>query len=83
MVDPRILQTELFAWIGEDELGSGEIGIRAAVCPAGFVPMVAILRHKIDRAEVTEQLEMLAKTYNKPRYLVRFTGVEIVKEIEP
>lgn len=34
-----------FAWVGEDELGSGEVGLKRGYVPAGLIPLVAIERH--------------------------------------
>jgi hypothetical protein len=33
---------ELFVWLGEDEEGSGEIGLKQALVPARLIPMVSI-----------------------------------------
>ena len=41
MSDERIETMVLYAWVGEDELGSGEMGIKQAIVPAGNVPLVA------------------------------------------
>lgn len=74
---------ELFAWIGEDELGSGEIGLKQGLTLAGFIPLVAIHRGKLDRADLILQLEQQAAQYGKKIQLARFTFVEVLKEIKP
>jgi tRNA A37 threonylcarbamoyladenosine dehydratase len=76
-------ELELYAWVGEDEYGSGEIGLKQAVVPAGTVAMVAIDRQKVDRPFIQKQLQAIADQYGKPRYLVRFVFAEVVASIEP
>jgi len=46
MTPDNIKEIVLYAWLGEDEIGSGEVGIKAAMCPAGCVPLVAIKSRK-------------------------------------
>jgi hypothetical protein len=33
-------QLELFAWVGEDELGSGEVGLNRGWFRPGLIPLV-------------------------------------------
>lgn len=68
---------ELFAWLGEDELGSGEIGLKQGSVPAGLIPMVSIHREKLEKH--WSQAEAQAKHYGKRIYLVRFKVVEVVR----
>lgn len=75
----RLLTMELYAWVGEDELGSGEMGLKQAMVPAGMIPMVAVKREKVDRSLVETALAVQAALYGKPISLVRFTAVEIIK----
>ncbi len=70
----------LYAWVGEDELGSGEIGLKQGVVPAGYIPMVAIDRAKLER--YWPQAENQASAYGKRIYLIRFQAVEIVRQTE-
>lgn len=79
--DKRILETQLFGFVGEDELGSGEVGIKKALCPAGYIPMVAIKREKMDDPVILAQLKLQNKRYGKTIYLVRYQAVEILKVI--
>jgi len=74
---------ELYAWMGEDELGSGEIGIKQAQVPAGYIPLVAIKPEKIAAEYIKEQLLKQAVTYGKKIYLVRFKFSEIVETLNP
>jgi hypothetical protein len=71
---------ELFAWVGEDELGSGELGLKQAHTPVGLIPLVAIRRDKVEK--FYPQLEAQAKRFGKRIYLVKFQAVEIVRETE-
>jgi hypothetical protein len=77
--DSRLKNLELYAWVGEDELGSGKIGLKQAIVPAGTIPLVAIDRNKIDQQYIRDQLH----EYEKTMYLVRFKFAEIVLVMEP
>jgi hypothetical protein len=81
--DSRLKNLELYAWVGEDELGSGKIGLKQAIVPAGAIAMVAIAQDKIDQPYIREQLQQIADKYKKSRYLVRFEFAEIVSIMEP
>ncbi len=69
-------------WVGEDELGSGVIGLKQGVVPAGCVPMIAMEYdlHKMQR--VAPQMEAQAAAYGKRIRLVRFTFAEVLQETE-
>lgn len=75
----RALASELYAWMGEDELGSGEFGIKQALVPAGMIPLVATQRKKLDQPYLNEALALQSKQSDKRIYLVRFTAINIVK----
>ena len=72
---------ELFAWIGEDELGSGEVGIKTGLVPAGFVPLVAKDREKME--PLVQQLQRQANRYGKTIRLCRYRFVEEIVTLEP
>lgn len=74
---PKLEDIELYAWLGEDELGSGEIGLKQGAVPAGLIPMVAIKREKLEKYWL--QAEEQAAAYGKRIYLVRFKVAEIVR----
>lgn len=74
---------ELYAWIGEDELGSGEVGLKQALVPAGCIPLVSIKRDKIDREYILQQLRSQAARHRKTIKLVRFVMAEEIKAITP
>lgn len=75
-------KTELFAWIGEDELGSGEIGLKCALCAAGHIPMVATKREKMAQGYIQQQLQEQARRYGKTIRLCRFVLVEELVVLE-
>ena len=71
MID-RLGAVELFAWVGEDELGSGIIGLKQARVPAGMIPIVATTREKVDQPYIREQLQTMVDQFGKTHFLVRF-----------
>jgi len=81
--DKRLKTIELFAWVGEDELGSGEIGIKQGLVPAGYIPLVAIQRTKIQRGHIVQGLTKQAQQYGKTIRLCRFVFSEVIQELEP
>lgn len=72
-----------WAWVGEDELGSGTIGLKQADVPAGRVPLVATTREKVDRPEIREQLQAQADRYGKTIRLVRLVYADEALRLEP
>ena len=68
----------LYAWIGEDELGSGRVGIKQAMVPAGMVPLVAMDYHLDRLAKLLPAMERQAKTHGKKIRLVKFVITEEV-----
>ena len=73
-------RVELWAWVGEDELGSGEIGLKQGFCAAGRIPLVAT---RADRMEqFVPQMNAQARCYGKKIRLCRFRFVEVVKATE-
>jgi len=47
MMADELEDVELFAWLGRDEFGSGEIGLKQGVVPAGLIPIVSVKRDKV------------------------------------
>jgi hypothetical protein len=81
----RLQSVELFAWIGEDEYGSGEIGLKQARMPAGYIPLVVIkgpgtAEHgaKLFGDELQDALNTQAVHYGKKIYLCRFRFAEVL-----
>lgn len=73
----------LFAYVGEDEFGSGEVGLKQAHTPSGLIPLVATREAKMDQTYIKEQLQAQANAYGKTIRLVRFAEAETVLTIEP
>ena len=78
----RLQDHALYAWVGEDEFGSGRIGLKQGLVPAGYIPLVTMDydRHKIDRAPLRAAMETQARKYGKKIRLVKFVFAEIVAE---
>jgi hypothetical protein len=74
----------LYAWVGEDEHGSGRIGLKQGHVPAGFSPLVTMDydAHKIQRPEVVLGLEAQAAVWGKKIRLVRFRFDAVIDETE-
>jgi hypothetical protein len=79
----RVRALELFAWVGDDESGRGGLGLKQALVPAGYVPLVATDRDRIAAAYIREQLARIADVSGKSRYLVRLGVVEVLDVIDP
>jgi hypothetical protein len=78
----RVKDVELFAWVGEDERGSGTVGLKQGVVPAGLIPLVAIKMHEDKMRKLKQQLEEQARASGKRIYLCRFTFFEVVDATE-
>jgi hypothetical protein len=72
----------IYAWVGEDELGSGRVGIKQGVVPAGIIPLAAMEfdLFKLERLKV--QMECQAAASGMKIRLVKFVATEIVTETE-
>lgn len=82
MSDPRLEHLVLYAWVGEDEHGSGEIGIKQGLVPAGMIPLVSINASKVNRDLLVQSLNEQARKYGKKIRLCRFKFDGVVKETE-
>jgi hypothetical protein len=71
----------LYAWVGEDEFGSGEIGLKQGLCPAGIIPLVAVNQEKMTRFQSTLQKQV--NKYGKTIRLCKFVFSEVIIELEP
>jgi hypothetical protein len=80
-VDP-LREFEMFAYVGFDELGSGELGLKAAFVPAGYIPLVSTEREKLDQPAIVVQLSRQSRRFGKTISLVRMRYVETVFDIE-
>lgn len=77
----KVEELELFAWVGEDELGSGEIGIKQGLCPAGLVPLVSVDKEKL--VKFASGLQQQVNNYGKPIRLCKFVFSETSIVINP
>ncbi len=68
----RLKEVKLYAWVGEDELGSGTIGLKRGFTQVGLIPLVAVTR-KVARQEFETQMRAQAKHCGKKIYLCRFS----------
>ncbi len=80
VADPSI---ELFAWIGEDEFGSGEVGLKRGLVPAGDIPLVSIDPNKLMTSSLIDQMQRIVNQYKKARRLARFIEVETRVTLRP
>lgn len=79
----NIKEVALYAWVGEDELGSGIVGLKQALVPAGMVPLVAVDDSKINRQYIQQAMQAQANMYGKTIRFCKFTFVEEIITIEP
>lgn len=83
MIDSRVEQVELFAWIGEDEHGSGEIGLKQALVAAGIIPMVAVKETKMTQTHIQAALQCQAVIHRKTIVLAKFKFDKILIRLTP
>ncbi|MCK9458252.1 MAG: hypothetical protein M0R80_01200 [Proteobacteria bacterium] len=74
---------DLFAWMGEDELGSGDVGIKQGFTPCGLIPLVSVDVNKIAQPLIANQMQTQSKAYKKTIRLIRFVAQEVVITVEP
>lgn len=80
---------ELYAWVGEDEFGSGEVGLKQFEVRSGstesLVPLVVIAGHKlkITQPRLIRLLQSQADEYRKVIRLVRYVYAEEVITLVP
>ncbi len=66
----------LYAWLGEDELGSGEIGIKQGYCQTGYTALVSVEQHKVE--QFAGDLKEQAAEYGKTIRLIKYVPQEII-----
>ncbi len=81
ITDPRIVRMFLHAWVGEDELGSGQVGLKQTLTPAGYIPMVSCMENRMEQDYITKAMTFQAKTFLKTIRLVKFRFEEVEVEI--
>lgn len=74
----------LYAWVGLDDAPpfSGEFGLKAAVCPAGWIPMVACKEEKMSQAFIIKQMKQMAESTKTPGQLVRFKFDKVIETVK-
>lgn len=80
---PKLEDIELFAWVGEDEDGSGDLGLKQALTPCGLIPLVSVQKEKLDHEVLVAQLQNQANIFGTRPKLCRFKLVEVEAVIEP
>ena len=70
----------IYAWVGEDEHGSGKVGIKQGMVPAGIIPLAAMSYHLDRLAKLKPQMEIQAAASGKKIRLVKFVATEIAAE---
>ncbi len=65
-------KAELFAWIGEDEFGSGKVGLKQGFTQAGLIPLVAMSFDRAKMERLLPQMNAQAEKYGKKIRLCRF-----------
>lgn len=71
---------ELWAWVGEDELGSGEIGVKRAMVGGMYKALVTTRPRGGNISEYLPDLEAAAACYGKKIRLVHYVPMEVVLE---
>lgn len=82
-IDALLAPSAIYAWVGEDEFGSGEVGIKQGLVPAGFIPLVSTIQDKLRKHGLPELLMEQSKMYGKTIRLVKYVPVEVVIELKP
>jgi len=72
---------KLYAWIGEDEWGNGEIGIKQARVPAGIIPIVSTKLNKVNQNYIIEAMNIQGKNFDKKIMLCEFHFERVVLEV--
>ncbi len=78
--DHPIRAVELYAWLGIDELGSGEVGVKQVWAPGAKIPLVAAKRYKMEVPAIVDAMRMQAEAHGKKIRLCRFVFAEVVSE---
>jgi len=78
-----IEETMLFAFIGADEKGSAEVGLKQAFTPAGLIPLVATAEEKMNQLYIVKQLQEQATAYGRTIRLCRFKFDGVLITLHP
>jgi hypothetical protein len=74
---------DIYAWIGEDELGSGRVGIKIGAVAAGLIPLAAMGYDFAKMARLAPQMQAQADAFGKTIRLARFTFAGDAIVVEP
>lgn len=76
---------QLYAWLGEDEFGSGRIGLKQGLTAVGMIPLVVVADdlQKVTTAPLVAQLQRQADRFNKTIYLARFLEIDEAMVLRP
>lgn len=72
----------IYAWVGQDEMGSGVVGLKQARTPAGMIPLAAMAHHLDRLAKLLPAMEEQAKKYGRKIRLCRFEMVAVAAETQ-
>lgn len=78
-----VVRFELYAWVGQDELGSEKLGLKQGWVPAGLVPLVSPEVDKLNTEILLKQLQHQCNVYGKTMRLCRFSFVQEINKVEP
>lgn len=70
----------IYAWVGEDEHGSGKVGLKQGLTPAGMIPLVAMSYHLDRLAKLKPQMEAQAAASGMKIRLCKFVMTEVAVE---
>jgi hypothetical protein len=70
----------IYAWVGEDEYGSGRVGLKQGMTPAGMIPLAAMSYHLDRLAKLKPALEAQAAASGKKIRLCKFVMTEVAAE---
>ena len=70
----------IYAWVGEDEHGSGRVGLKQGMTPAGMIPLAAMDYHLDRLAGMLPAMEAQAARYGKKIRLCKFVLAEVAAE---
>jgi hypothetical protein len=78
-VEQEIEALYLYAWVGEDELGSGEVGVKQGMTPAGCIPLVSVSQEKLEG--LRRAMAVQGAYYGKKIRLVRFKFDGVIEDV--
>jgi hypothetical protein len=72
----------LYAWVGADERGGGQIGLKQGMVPAGYIPLVA-MDYDLEKLErLAPQMEAMSQQFGKKIRLCKFVMEMVVFQTE-